>query len=162
MSSSPNHPASIWIKLPAILAIAFCLALGISFLRWSPSSMALRYQAIAQKALDQKDYQTAIVAASRLLSFGGESRNEALFKLALANLGLGRTADAAGILQIIAPPDRPVFAPAHLYVARTLLSRAYLSPEMKQAIAAQLENALRLEPDSIEAKELRDRLQNRR
>ena len=167
-SSPPAAPAanpasaSIWIKIPAILAIAFCLALGISFLRWTPASIALRYQAIAQKALDQKDYPTAIVAASRLLSLGGETRNDALFKLALANLGLGRNAETAGIMQIIAPVDRPVYAPAHLYVARTLMARAYRPPQVEQAIAAQLENALRLEPDSTEAKELRDRLQNRR
>jgi hypothetical protein len=166
MNSSPpavTNPAasSIWIKIPAILAIAFCLALGISFLRWNPATMALRYQAIAREALDRKDYPTAIVAASRLLSFGGESRNDALFKLALANLGLGRNAETSGIMQLIAPTDRPVYAPAHLFVARTLMARAYRPRQVEQAIAAQLENALTLEPDSREAKELRDRLQNR-
>lgn len=167
MNSSPpaapvTTPAPVWLKIPAILAIAFCLALGISFLRWNPASIALRYRAIAQSALDRKDYPTAIVAASRLLSLGGESRNDALFKLALANLGLGRNAETSGILQIIAPVDRPVYAPAHLFIARTLMARAYRPLQVEQAIKAQLENALRLEPDSAEAKELRDRLQNRR
>jgi len=150
-----KRPApSFWIKLPAILAIAFCLALGVSLLRWNPDIMSLRYQAIAQKALDEKDYPAAIVAANRLLGFGGASRNDGLFLLALANLGSGRTAEASSIIDMVAPLDKPVFAPAHLFVARTLMARAYRSPQVERAIEAQLRNALALQPDSVEAREL--------
>lgn len=161
--TEPRTPANtFWIKLPAILAIVFCLSLGFFFLRWSPSTISLRYQAIAQKALDEKDYPTAIVAANRLLSFGGASRNEALFLLALSNQGLGRTAEASSIMEMVAPLDKPIFAPAHLFVARTLMARAYRSPRMEQTIAAQLHNALALQPDSVEAKELLARLHDQK
>ena len=170
MKPSPNPTAvteskapapSFWIKLPAILAIAFCLALGISFLRWNPAAMSLRYQAIAQNALDEKKYPTAIVAANRLLGFGGASRNDALFLLALANQGSGRAAEASSLMEMVAPLDKPVFAPAHLFVARTLMARTYRSPQVEQAIAAQLHNVLILQPDSVEARELLDRSHNR-
>jgi len=161
MNHPPDPSASFWIKLPAILAIVFCLALGFSFLRWNPAAMSLRYQGIAQKALDDKDYPTAIVAANRLLGFGGALRNEALFHLALASMGLGRAAEASSIMAMVAPTDRPVFAPAHLFVARTLMARAYRSQQEEQAIAAQLRNALALQPDSVEAKELLSRSHNR-
>ena len=161
VTESKRSATSFWIKLPAILAIVFCLALGFSFLRWNPAAMSLRYQAIAQKALDEKDYPTAMVAANRLLTFGGASRNDGLFKLALTNMGLGRADEASSIMEMVAPLDKPVFAPAHLFVARTLMARAYRSPQMEQAIAAQLRNALALQPDSVEARELLARSHNR-
>ena len=161
VTESKRSSASFWIKLPAILAIVFCLALGFSFLRWNPAAMSLRYQGIAQKALDEKDYPAAVVATNRLLGFGGASRNDALFKLALAYRGLGRNIEASSIMEMVAPLDRPVFAPAHLFVARSLLGRSYRSQQVEQAIAAQLRNALALQPDSAEAKELLSRLHNR-
>ena len=158
-----NPPAtSFWIKIPAILAVVFCLALGFSFLRWNPAAMSLRYQAIAQKALDEKDYPTAIVAANRLLSFGGASRNDALFLLALANQGSGRTAEASSVMEMVAPLDKPIFAPAHLFVARALMARAYRPPQVEQAIEAQLRNVLALQPDSVEAREMLTRLHNQK
>ena len=161
--TEPKRPASsVWIKLPAILAIVFCFALGLSFLRWNPSAMSLRYQAIAQKALDEKDYPAALVAANRLLGFGGATRNDALFKLALASMGLGRTSEASSTMEMVAPLDKPVFAPAHLFVARTLMARAYRPPLVQQAIESQLRNALALQPDSAEARELLARFHNQK
>ncbi|MBE2202881.1 MAG: hypothetical protein IAE94_00870, partial [Chthoniobacterales bacterium] len=106
-SATSRHP-SFWIKLPAILAIAFCLVLGSLFLAWNPSKVSARYSDIAQKAIAARDYPAALVAAGRLLAFGGDSRNEALFLLVQANLGVGHHAEAAGILQILAPLNKPV------------------------------------------------------
>jgi len=155
MPTPTVHPltriADRWGGVPAILAILGCIAFAFSIARWNPDSVRSRYRAIAQEALDRGDYQTALVASQRLLDFGGASRNDSLFKLALANLGLGHTAEAESILQLVAPPEKPVFAPAHLYVARTLLSRTGRSPEEDKAIAAQLGQALTLQPDSPEA-----------
>lgn len=166
MTSSSATPApprspSVWIKIPAVLAIGFCLVMGIFFLAWNPEQMASRYRAIAQKALEEKDHPTALVAAGRLLHFGGDFRNEALLLLAQANLGTGRNAEASGILQVLAPLNKPVFAPAHLFVARTLMARPNRSVQMDRAIEAQLRNALTLDPESSEARELLSRLLDR-
>lgn len=162
-ASSPadSRPPSVWIKLPAILATVFCLVLGTTFLTWNPASVSSRYRVIAQKAVEEKDYPTALVAAGRLLSIGGESRNEALFLLVQANLGAGHNAEAAGILQMVAPLDQPVFAPAHLFVARSLMARPNRSMQMDRAIETQLRNTLILQPDSAEARELLSRLRGR-
>jgi len=111
--------------------------------------------------VEEKDYPTALVAAGRLLSLGRESRNEALFLLARANLGVGHNAEVAGILQIVAPLNRPVFAPAHLFVARSLMARPNRSIEMDRVIETQLRNTLTLQPDSAEARELLARLRGR-
>lgn len=158
--TEPPRP-SRWIKLPAILAVLFCLVMGVSLLTWNPDTVRSRYRIIARVAIDKKDYPTALVAASRLLSFGGESRNEALLLLAQANLGAGHNAEAAGILQTVAPLDKPVYAPAHLFVARTLLARSNRSMQMDQAIGTQIRNAITLQPESAEANELLARWRSR-
>ncbi|MEI6492193.1 MAG: hypothetical protein WCO94_06570 [Verrucomicrobiota bacterium] len=167
MKSQPNPaaaeeqkcpPPPAWLKLPAVLAILFCVALGFSIGHQDPSALSLHYRDIAQKALDQKDYPTALVAALRLLSFGESFRNESLFKLALAHQGLGQTSDASNLFEMIAPLDKPVYAPAHLFVARSLIARASRSRQTEDLIVAQLRNVLILDPDSVEAKELLSRL----
>ena len=147
------------MKVPACLGILLCLVLGFLILRPTTDGLVSRYQALAQKSLDDKDYPTAVVASLRLMSFGERYRNDALFKLAQAKNGLGQTNDAANLLEIVAPADKPVYAPAHIFVARTLLARAYQSPEVKETIASQLRNALILQPDSAEARELLARFQ---
>ena len=159
-AAGPQRTApGFWLKIPAVLAIAFCVVLGLSIWRPDSAALGMRYLEVARKALDQKDYPAAIVASSRLLSFGDPFRNEALFKLALAHQGLGQTADASNVLAMVAPSDKPVYAPAHLFVARTLIARGSRSREVEDLIVAQLRNVLALEPDSAEAKELLSRYQ---
>jgi hypothetical protein len=162
-AEDPKCPASpAWLKIPAVLAIVFCVALGLSIWHQDPAALSLRYRDIAQKALDQKDYPTALVAALRLLSFGESFRNESLFKLALAHQGLGQTSDASNLFEMVAPLDKPVYAPAHLFVARTLIARAGQSRQTEDLIVAQLRNVLILDPDSSEAKDLLSRLNKQR
>jgi len=90
-----------WIRVPACLGILIILILGFSILRPNPSRLASRYQALAQKSLDDQDYATAAVASLRLMGFGEQYRNDALFKLAQAKIGLGQKADAANLLEMV-------------------------------------------------------------
>lgn len=168
MKTEPNPSAAsgqkrmaslLWLKIPAVLAIVFCTVLGLSIRRPDSAALGAHYRDVAQRALDQKDYPAALVASSRLLSFGEPFRNEALFKLVLAHQGLGQTADASNVLAMVAPSDKPVYAPAHLFVARALIARGSRSSEVENTIVAQLRNVLALEPDSTEAKELLSRYQ---
>ena len=154
-SGIKTNTGGVWIKVPACLAIILCLAMAFSILRPdSGGGLAVRYQSLAQKSLDDKNYATAIVASWRLLGFGGPYRNDALFKLAQATLGLGQVGEATNLMEMVAPQDKPVYAPAHLFVARTLMARGSQTTFVKNAIEAQLRNALTLEPDSREAKAL--------
>lgn len=137
----------------------FCVVLGVLIRCQDSAALGTRYRDITLNALDQKDYHTALVASSRLLSFGAPFRNESLFKLALAHQGLGQTADASNLLEMVAPSDKPVYAPAHLYVARSLIAAGSRSRQVEDLIVAQLRNILALEPDSAEAKELLSRYQ---
>ena len=90
-----------WIRVPACLGILICLVLGFSILRPNSSGLVARYQALAQKSLDDHDYATAAVASLRLMGFGEQYRNDALFKLAQAKIGLGQKAEAANLLEMV-------------------------------------------------------------
>jgi tetratricopeptide (TPR) repeat protein len=146
--------ASLWLSLPAVLAILLGIFFLFAMVLWNPEKIRTRYEETAVSALAEKDYPTALVAAQRLLGFGSEKRNEAIFLIAKSKLGLGRTGDAAGLLEMIAPYDKPVYAPAHLLVARNLIDRPDPDVRTDQATIAQLKNVLALEPDSVEAKAL--------
>jgi len=155
MDQSPKrHASPVWWDVPAGLAILLGIFFLLSMLVWNPEKLRVNYERVALSALDAKDYPTALVAGQRLLGFGSSGRNEAIFILAKAKLGMGRTGDAAGLLEMIAPFDKPVFAPAHLLVAQNLIGQADVDARTSQAIVAQLRNVLALEPDSIDAKEL--------
>ena len=159
-SAIKTNTGGIWIKVPACLAMLLCLAMAVSILRPNSEGLALHYQSLAQKSLDDKNYPTAIVASWRLLGFGDPYRNDALFKLAQANLGLGQVGEATNLMEMVAPQDKPVYAPAHLFVARTLMERGSQTTFIRNAIDAQLRNALTLEPDSQEAKALFTKFQD--
>lgn len=162
-TSKPTEPpppaGAFWIRIPAVLAIALCLLAGACLLRWNPATIQLRYEGIAMRALEANDLATARVAGTRLLELGPGSRNFGLFALARTNFAIGHNEEAAGMIRQVAPLDRPVFAPAHLFVARSLMSRANPSPAIRAAILAHLHHALVLEPDSEEAKALLERFE---
>ncbi len=149
-------PRFFWMDVPAILGLALVLVFLIALSLWNPERVRRDYEVTAQAALDAGDAETALVAGQRLLSLGGESRNVAILVLAKAKLEMGRTADAWSLLSTVAPLDRPVFAPAHLFVAGRLLNS---NPGKKRnfEIGRQIENALTLEPLSVEAWELLSR-----
>lgn len=143
-----------WKDIPVLLA--FLLGLGFVFvvMTWDPISVRARYVRYANQALASNDFPTVLVASQRLLNLDSAWRNQALFGLALAEQGLGDKAKAADILQQVAPPNRPVFATAHMYLAKSLLQRIGTAPELLPLIKAHLNQVLALEPESVEANEL--------
>jgi len=143
----------LW-SIPILLAGAACLVFFYVVSGWKPVETRSRYTAVATRALAAKDYPMARVACQRLLSSGSESPGQTLFYMAIALGGLGREQEANALLSQAAPTEKPVYAPAHVYVARSLLALTNGTPKTVKLAEKHLEYAVRLEPKSTEAHEL--------
>jgi tetratricopeptide (TPR) repeat protein len=143
-----------WKDIPVLLALLLGLAFVFVVMFWDPMSVRARYVGYANNALAKNDFPTVLVASERLLGIDSAWRNQALFGVALAQQGLGDEAKAADTMRQVAPPNRPVFATAHMYLAKTMLQRVGAAPELLPLIKAHLNQVLALEPESVEANEM--------
>ena len=144
----------LWWSIPALLTAAAWAGFGFVLASWSPAETRTRYSSVATTALAARDFQTARVACQRLLLSGAEPRGQNLFQLAQAKIGLGQVQEASALLNLAAPIEKPGYAPAHLLVARSLLARTNLTAQARQQAELHLKHSLKLEPNSVEAKEL--------
>ncbi len=151
-----------WRCVPALLAggaalLVFAVVIAGDGQR---SALRLRYHRTVAGALAARDFETARVACLRGLSFDSDeqSRLQWLFQLSIALNGLGRASEATALLATAAPEDRPGCVPAHLTVAQMLLNSTNVTPEAIRSAERQLQNALALEPQSLEINEMLGRL----
>ena len=145
-------------SLPAILLGFAWVSFGLVLAFNKPAGTRIFYSLAANRALATGDFQTARIACTRLLLSGTESREENLFHLAVAQLGLGQEQEGSALLNLAAPLEKPGYAPAHLFAARQLLTKTNLTAQMLQQAERHLNNALKLEPNSIEAHQMLGRL----
>ena len=148
----------MWLSIPAILLGIAWVSFGIVLEFNNPAKTRVFYSSAADRALATRDFQTARVAANWLLLSGPESREENLFRLALAELGLGQVREGSALLNLAAPLEKPGYAPAHLFAARQLLTRTNVTAQMLQQAEIHLNHVLKLEPNSIEAHQMLGRL----
>lgn len=148
----------LWSALPALLASLALTATGTLCLvaRW-PGRTPDYYLTVARRALVEKDYETARVASQRLLQ-AGANKQLALFFLAMSFDGLGRKQDAAAVLSAVAPPGQPVYAPAHLYAAKSLLNHTNLTTPDLLLAETHLKHVLAIDPACTEADDILGRL----
>lgn len=116
----------------------------------------VRYRHTAASALARRDFDTARVAALRGLSLAGSSydRSESLLQLSLALRGLGREREAVALLHAAAPEEQPGSFSGHLLIARSLLISTNLTPQTLESVEHHLRNALALEPESPDVREM--------
>lgn len=143
-----------WRDIPALVATVACIVFGFYLKHWSPASVRARYSDTAREALAARDFATARVACRRLLVLGSESRMQTLFDLAMALQGLGQGREASALLDMVAPFNRPVYAPAHLYVAKCLMTGTNKTIQTVKLAELQLKQVIALQPDSLEANEI--------
>lgn len=156
MTTTPATPPVRWLGLPrmaypAIGAIALCASLGTLVLLWNSEQVKERYIRLTEAALERGDAATALVGAARLLELPGSSREAGFLFLARAHLANGNAREASAIIDWIAPTDKAVFAPAHLFVATQILESASSDPALLRLARRQALNALSLQPDAPEA-----------
>ncbi len=156
MTAKPATPSVLWLGLPrmaypAIGAIVLSASLGTLVFLWNSEQVRERYIRLTETALERGDAATALVGAARLLELPGESREASFFFLARAHLANGNAREANAILDWIAPSDKAVFAPAHLFVATRILEKASSDPSLLRLARRHALHALSLQPDAPDA-----------
>jgi Flp pilus assembly protein TadD len=142
------------LGLPAVLAVMFYAVILLS-VSANTADVKTNLMEIGDQALARKDYDTARLAHTRLIrlsSFADEKKN--LFGLAISLRGLSRHQEASAVLNSLAPPNVVGYPPAHLFLARTLLSAASPSELNVQTALRHLQQALIANPDDAKANEL--------
>ncbi len=149
---------TLLLGLPAVLIFA---GVGYALLAAGTvdrTQLVRKYQDAAQVALERENHRAAILYLERLLQLeaGG---NDVVFDLARAAQKLHDYPRVASAMQLLAPEDRPVHAPSHLWQATTRLSRQPMSPEDIRVAEIHLRHALRLRPTDMQANQLMGELQ---
>ena len=134
-----------WLYLlqafPALLAAAVVLALSLAGLTAPAQELEARYLEQAKNLYKSRDYAGAMTCYDRLASLG-DSRPDVLYGLALSAGAAGQTGRAGVIINALAPPDEPGYAPANLWQARRLMTAPSLSPESRRLAESHLLKAL--------------------
>ena len=143
-----------WKDIPAVLAFLLGIAFVFIVFLWNPVTIRDRYLNLVGIDLGKRDFSKTIVVCSRLLDLDPAWRNQALFAMAIAYQGLGKADMTTALMAKVAPLDHPVYAPAHLYAAKSLLQQPGALPRFFPYARTQLENVLALEPGSVEANEI--------
>ncbi|MGH9579672.1 MAG: tetratricopeptide repeat protein [Terriglobales bacterium] len=141
----------LWLTLPALVACLLWAGFVLLLVAWKPAQTQARYREIASAALGRGDFESARVACERLLQTKTGNWNDSAFKLAISLRYLGKSAEAVALLSELAPMNRPGYPPAHLYLARTLLTRTNLSVQQFKAAETHLLHAVSVEPDMLDA-----------
>jgi tetratricopeptide (TPR) repeat protein len=144
--------------LPVLGAGLALAALGVVRLGWQPTHIEGAVRERASQAFAARDYATATLALQELLQLRGDTQPDYRFRLALSLRGMGRERESAALLRTLAPVAKPVYPPAHFYLARTLLSLPNVTPVVRATAERHLAHVLALEPKNTEAHDFLGRL----
>lgn len=139
------------LGIPALGACLLWTSFVLLLITWKPSQTQARYRDMASLALSRGDFESARIACERMLQSKTGSRNDTAFKLAISLARLGKSAEAVALLSELAPINRPGYPPAHLYLASSLLTQTNFSLQKVSAAETHLLNALKVEPDNVDA-----------
>jgi tetratricopeptide (TPR) repeat protein len=127
--------------LPALLTAGAVLALSLPGLTAPAQELETRYFDQAKALYKAKDYAGSMTCYDRLASLG-ENRPDILYGLALSAGAAGQTGRAVVVMNALAPPDEPGYAPAHVWQARRVLAAPAPSPEARRSAEVHLLKAL--------------------
>jgi len=133
------------------LAVVVLIAIGISSVLSLKKLEALQHWDSGKyHLLERRDYATAASELQRSLARDPDQPSEVRFALALAYFHLARGREAETVLrELLARDDR--YAKAHLYLGEFYWSEGEIGPAR-----AEVERALRLDPDDDAARRLLD------
>jgi tetratricopeptide (TPR) repeat protein len=140
--------------LPSLLALVLLGGYGIFLYGWKPAHAEARAYNVARNAFQGLDFERARIAYQSLLQLGGKERQEYAYRLMLAQMRLGMDRDAALMALALAPPNRLGYAPAHLFMARSLLTATNITTALIERAASHLERVLISDPSNLEAHDL--------
>jgi len=135
--------------LPAMSAVVGVAIVAVLAVHDSPGRQTHRYQVEAQLAWQRGDTDRAKLCLERLaLCQPGEPTH--VYALAHCEARLANANRAWALMQSLAPTDRSGYAPAHLWQARQLMLRGYLSAEHLQIAERHLVYSLETQPQAPE------------
>ena len=140
--------------LPALLAIVSLGAFAVSHFGWRPARAIANTVEAGQNAYAAGDYSRARLAYLGLIGLSGRREPEYTYRIALSLAYTGHKEEAATVLSSLAPLDRLGYAPAHLFLARTMLEIARGNPQVVRAAETHLLHVLRAEPQNDEVRYL--------
>jgi tetratricopeptide (TPR) repeat protein len=128
-------------SLPALAAGSAVFAAATASLLTPVQELEARYLEQAKTALKSKDYAGAMACYDRLAGLGTD-RPDVLYGLALSADGLGQIGRAETIMKALTPADQPGYAPAHLWLARHIMTSPAPGPGARDAVESHLLLAL--------------------
>ncbi|MEZ6131850.1 MAG: tetratricopeptide repeat protein [Planctomycetaceae bacterium] len=137
--------------IPAVLLMSGAVYVLIGHRSFSTFQRGQRYLAAADREFNRENWTTAEQFFGRAIQLGINTP-DVRFRLAQAAQKSGDTSRMIAILTALAPADRPVYAPAHLWQAMQLLSNA--TAERVQIATRHLKHALLLDPGNRTAHSL--------
>jgi Flp pilus assembly protein TadD len=138
--------------IPSLATILAVLLLGAAGLAQRPSQLEARYHRDADAAIASGDFRTARVCYERLLQ-RSPTDPALLFGLAQSLEGLDQKAQAAQILNRLAPVEGGGYPPAHVFLAQQVLDASTDDKSLKLA-EAHLRHALQIDPANADARDL--------
>lgn len=105
---------TIWAGLPSVVVLLTTVAVLDYARRSSRADLTQRYQAAAERAFEDEEFEMARDMYQKLLELGGDEK-AATYGLALALYELDEQGRALGMLSRLAPTDRFGYAPAHMW-----------------------------------------------
>jgi tetratricopeptide (TPR) repeat protein len=131
--------------LPALFVSFLAAYLMIAALLSTSTMYADTYLLAAREATNKEAFDAARIYYQRAIELDGGS-DAARFALARASQQTGDYPRMAAILQLLAPDDGLGHWPAHLWVAKSLLSKSKLTGEEIRSAESQLRKVVRLRP----------------
>lgn len=108
-------------------------------------SLSRKYVEAGNASLRKQEWKPATMYFEKAYELGVRDKRT-MFNLALAADNNGDQARKIAVLEILAPPDRNVFAPAHLLRATELLSETPLTEDNLKTAIEQLKRVVAIEP----------------
>jgi tetratricopeptide (TPR) repeat protein len=138
------------LALPALIACLTWGAYAALVVRRHRVDTESDYRDMASAAMSARDFETARLAFDRLSRISQEKRGEYLFNMALCIGNLGREEEATALLSYLAPQDRAGYAPAHLFLAKSLLRETNATPATVRTVELHLRHIIESGADPVE------------
>ena len=131
---------NFYMGIPAIFGLIVCLV-GLSTSLFMRGQVRDRYKAQMLTAMNSGEFQLASMIGSRLMEESATSDPELTYTYAMALGRNGEQARALGMIQSLAPDDKPGYAPAHRSIALGML------PSLQKEVPADVLTKLRFHLD---------------
>jgi Flp pilus assembly protein TadD len=136
--------------LPALAAGGTALGLWVASLLTLDDQLVKNYLREGDRAMKDRDWAVARTCYRKALSLG-DTRPVLRFDLALCLEELGQRSGAEAMAKSLIDPQQAGYAPARMWRARHLLAEAPYSAAAMQEVVLQLQKAVQLEPNNLDA-----------